>query len=210
MRGFIVLLKRLAIQQKLAVVLSAHPSLAGMNSGTGLSGSTDWHNGPRARLYFQRPKDKDDNKTYDIDLRTLTTVMKSAIRPRKGRCSAFAARSWLLQPSARARSSGFHVRPRRIGGTEGRTTVFLALLQAFEGRGPKRVAQTPATTTCPEMSSRRKRTPTALRRRRSVAQCSKLLTDGRIHIEIFGPPSKQSKKLALGPKPTQTPAETVQ
>jgi hypothetical protein len=40
-RGFIVLLKRLASQQKLAVLLIAHPSLAGMSSGSGLSGSTD-------------------------------------------------------------------------------------------------------------------------------------------------------------------------
>ena len=70
-RGFIVLLKRLAIQQKLAVVLIAHPSLTGMNTGSGLSGSTDWHNGRRARLYFERPKDK-DGKTFDDDLRILT------------------------------------------------------------------------------------------------------------------------------------------
>ena len=73
-RGFIVLLKQLAIRQKLAVILIAHPSLTGMATGSGLSGSTDWHNGPRARLYFQRPKDKDD-KTSDVDLRHLT-VMK--------------------------------------------------------------------------------------------------------------------------------------
>ena len=70
-RGFIVLLKQLAIRQKLAVVLIAHPSLTGMNTGSGLSGSTDWHNGPRARLYFERPKDK-DGRTFDDDLRILT------------------------------------------------------------------------------------------------------------------------------------------
>jgi hypothetical protein len=37
-----------------APVLIAHPSLTGMNTGSGLFGSTDWHNGPRARLYFER------------------------------------------------------------------------------------------------------------------------------------------------------------
>ena len=51
-RSFIVLLKRLAFIHKLAVVLIAHPSLSGINTGTGLSGSTDWHNGPRGRLIF--------------------------------------------------------------------------------------------------------------------------------------------------------------
>jgi hypothetical protein len=51
-RGFIVMLKRLAMNQHLASLLIEHPSLSGMNTGTGLSGSSDWHNGPRARLYL--------------------------------------------------------------------------------------------------------------------------------------------------------------
>ena len=84
-RGFIVLLKRLAIKLKLAVVLIAHPSVSGMNSGSGLSGSTDWHNGPRARLYLQRPKDK-DGKPLDPALRTIA-VMKAQYSEAEGRRS---------------------------------------------------------------------------------------------------------------------------
>jgi RecA-family ATPase len=79
-RGFIVLLKQLAMRHKLAVLLIAHPSLSGMNTGTGLSGSTDWHNGPRARLYFEQPKDK-DGKPLDDDARTLTVKKMQYARP---------------------------------------------------------------------------------------------------------------------------------
>ena len=50
---FVGLLRRLAIEANCAVIVSAHPSLTGINSGTGLSGSTGWHNGVRARMYFK-------------------------------------------------------------------------------------------------------------------------------------------------------------
>jgi RecA-family ATPase len=51
-RQFITLLRGLAIECDSAVVMSAHPSLTGISSGSGLSGSTQWHNGPRARMYL--------------------------------------------------------------------------------------------------------------------------------------------------------------
>lgn len=53
-RQFIGLLRGLAIRHKCAVLLLAHPSLSGMNSGTGTSGSTGWNNSVRARLYLER------------------------------------------------------------------------------------------------------------------------------------------------------------
>ena len=43
-RQFVGLLRKLAIQSNSALVLSAHPSLTGINNGSGLSGSTGWHN----------------------------------------------------------------------------------------------------------------------------------------------------------------------
>lgn len=41
----------------LTVLLLAHPSQAGKNSGSGESGSTGWNNAVRSRLYLARPKD---------------------------------------------------------------------------------------------------------------------------------------------------------
>jgi RecA-family ATPase len=61
-RQFINLLKTLCREHNCAILLLAHPSLAGMASGSGLSGSTDWNNGVRARMYLQTPKSQDGSE----------------------------------------------------------------------------------------------------------------------------------------------------
>ena len=53
-RQFIGFLRGLALRHELAVVLLAHPSNAGMASGSGLSGSTAWNASVRSRLYLER------------------------------------------------------------------------------------------------------------------------------------------------------------
>jgi RecA-family ATPase len=70
-RQFIHLLNRLAIAARGGLVLIAHPSLTGINSGSGLSGSTQWHNAVRARSYLQHVKPNDDEEEPDPDLRML-------------------------------------------------------------------------------------------------------------------------------------------
>ena len=52
--GFLTMLRRLALDIDGAVLLLAHPSAAGISTGTGLSGSTHWNNAVRSRLYFVR------------------------------------------------------------------------------------------------------------------------------------------------------------
>jgi hypothetical protein len=69
-RQFIGGLRQMAIGLDCAVVLLAHPSVAGMTSGTGSSGSTAWNNSVRSRLYLTRPESKDG----DPDLRILKTM----------------------------------------------------------------------------------------------------------------------------------------
>jgi RecA-family ATPase len=53
-RQFIALLRGLALRHGCAVVLLAHPSLAGLASGSGSSGSTAWNGSVRSRLYLER------------------------------------------------------------------------------------------------------------------------------------------------------------
>jgi RecA-family ATPase len=55
-RQFISLLRRLAIVANGAVNLLSHPSLTGTNTGSGISGSTAWHNSVRAQMYMTAPK----------------------------------------------------------------------------------------------------------------------------------------------------------
>jgi len=68
-RQFISMLRKPAIEHKCAVVVLAHPSLTGIASGRGTSGSTGWSNSVRSRINLQRDQ-------HDPDLRVLS-LMKS-------------------------------------------------------------------------------------------------------------------------------------
>jgi RecA-family ATPase len=68
---FVRSLRRIATRMDGAVILCAHPSIMGMNTGTGASGTTGWHNAVRARLYFtgleaaegeKKEEDEDDGR----------------------------------------------------------------------------------------------------------------------------------------------------
>jgi RecA-family ATPase len=62
-RTFVSLLRRMAMDYDMAVLLLSHPSVAGMQTGTGLSGSTAWNNSVRSRLYLTADRDDDDLRT---------------------------------------------------------------------------------------------------------------------------------------------------
>jgi RecA-family ATPase len=196
-RGFIVLLKQLAMNHRLASVLIEHPSLVGMNTGSGLSGSSDWHNGPRARLYLEQPKDKDD-KTIDKDARTLT-VTKAQYSSAEG--TVFRLR----------RKSGYFVYEGRDGGsapydkaaaTAKAERVFLALLQTYCGQG-RDVSPNPSRSYAPTLFEKDDDAE-GVKNAGLKRAMDHLLKANRIHIRTSGPPSKQRKILAPGPDPAKT------
>ena len=78
-RQFVGLLRRLAIEGNCSVLLCSHPSLTGINTGTGLSGSTGWHNSVRARMVF-RTATTDKGEEPDPELRELV-FMKNNYGP---------------------------------------------------------------------------------------------------------------------------------
>jgi RecA-family ATPase len=67
-RAFVQALTALARDINGAVVVPAHPSLTGLDRGSGTSGSTAWNNAVRSRLYLTRPEGERD------DVRVLKTV----------------------------------------------------------------------------------------------------------------------------------------
>src|SRR6185436_8386954 len=56
-RQFVALMRQIAIASNGYVIMSSHPSLAGIASKTRLSGSTQWHNSVRARAYMHIEND---------------------------------------------------------------------------------------------------------------------------------------------------------
>jgi RecA-family ATPase/5S rRNA maturation endonuclease (ribonuclease M5) len=69
-RQFIGMLRKMAIAANAYVLVNSHPSLTGINTGTGLSGSTGWHNSVRARAYLTTAK-TEKGEEPDPSLRTL-------------------------------------------------------------------------------------------------------------------------------------------
>ena len=65
-RQCITLLRGLALDINTCVILLAHPSLTGISSGSGLSGSTAWHNSVRSRLYLKSETNK-KKKSDDVE-----------------------------------------------------------------------------------------------------------------------------------------------
>jgi RecA-family ATPase len=72
---FLLMLRRLAVEMQGAVILSAHPSNEGLNSGSGRFGSGAWHNDVRGRMYLtDPPKPKNGSDPVDPDRRELKTM----------------------------------------------------------------------------------------------------------------------------------------
>jgi RecA-family ATPase len=68
--AFAMYMQKLAMVAGGSVTVLSHPSLAGINSGTGLSGSTAWHGAFRFRQYLKGAK-ADAGEQPDNDLREL-------------------------------------------------------------------------------------------------------------------------------------------
>ncbi len=111
------------------MLLLAHPSLSGMASGSGTSGSTGWNNSVRSRLYLERVKEADGTE-IDPDLRRLRVV-----KANHARAGAEMRLRWqdgvfvsLDDPLAATAFGAIAARDRA-------SRVFLDLLATFEGQG---------------------------------------------------------------------------
>lgn len=124
-RKFIALLRGVAVRHGCAIVVLAHPSLTGMQSGTGTSGSTGWNNSVRSRLYLESVKIAND--TIAPNLRRLRRV-KANYAPRDAMVDLeFPAGVFTTlagTPEYRAEQAAKHARE-----------VFLRLLDQFAAQG---------------------------------------------------------------------------
>ena len=66
-RTFVQRLRGWAIRSRGSVLLTQHPSVSGMASGAGSSGSTAWSNSVRSRVYFTQPRRWASNPTTPRD-----------------------------------------------------------------------------------------------------------------------------------------------
>ena len=65
-RQFIGMLRKPAIEHKCALVVLAHPSLSGISTGRGTSGSTGWNNSVRSRITMERDEQNPDRRILKL------------------------------------------------------------------------------------------------------------------------------------------------
>jgi RecA-family ATPase len=190
-RQFVGLLRRLAGAADGAVVLLSHPSLTGINSGSGISGSTAWHNSVRARMYLTSQK-PEAGEQPDTDLRELT-FKKNNYGP-IGASVTLRYRNGLFLPEGNI--SSFEQAARAAAAEE----VFLAGLKRLIEQGHIVSPQVQSTYCAARLITKLDKDKKFRIAELEAAQ-QRLLDAKRIHIRVEGKPSKQQRRLYPGPPP---------
>ena len=184
-RQFVSMLGRLATRGR-SVLILAHPSLSGLNTGRGTSGSTAWNNSSRFRATLERVKLEGGEE--DKNLRVLS-LAKSNYGPADIKITV----RW---------EDGVYVPV--DGGTVtaamSRVTAiywFQVLLRRLAGQG-RYVSHKKGTNSAPSLFAEE---PEAKERRITKRDFNEAMTAlfslGKIKAEEYGPPSKRASRLAL-------------
>jgi RecA-family ATPase len=186
---FVGLLNRLALIANGSVVLIAHPSLTGINTDTGLSGSTQWHNAVRARFYLKGIK-AESGEQPDDDLREMV-FKKNQFGP-KSASMVLRYRNGLFLPEASL--SGLDKVAREAKAEE----IFLGLLKRFasEGRNVSHNANSRSyapTVFVGETEAKKYQ----LRKTDLEAAMSRLFEAKKIYVEDYGRPSRPYSRIAI-------------
>jgi RecA-family ATPase len=188
-RQFVALLRGLAIAGNTGVLVLSHPSLTGISSGSGLSGSTGWHNSVRARMYL-RPATTEDGEQPDPDLRELE-FLKNNYGP-LGKKIVLRWQDGIFRPVPSAGTVEQAAADAKID------NLFLALLQRFTKQG-RTVNDRNGITYAPLLFAQEAEAKADRVGKAALAEAMRrLFTANRIHVEAFGRPSRPSYRLAEG------------
>jgi RecA-family ATPase len=185
-RQFVGLMRHLAITANGYVILSAHPSLQGITSKTGLSGSTQWHNSVRARAYLRAPDDK--NGGQSSDLRVLEFL--------KSNYSALSEQVELKWTNGLYLPAPILSAPEQATARDAAATLFLQLLDRHTREGIN-VSPKPASNNyAPRLFADTAEAKAAATSKDALADAmSRLVAVDKICTEPYGPPSRRSSRL---------------
>jgi RecA-family ATPase len=186
-RQFVTLLRGMAIRANAGLLLTSHPSLTGISSGTGLSGSTAWNASVRSRLYFKRAvTDKDEEP--DPDLRVLE-VMKANYGP-VGETVTVRWNNGLFLPVAGVSNL------EKMTAEQKADNVFLDLLCRFTSQDRNTSERTSANNYAPTLFAKEKEAKElTIRKADFEAAMRRLFAANKIAVEPYGFPSRGTSKL---------------
>jgi RecA-family ATPase len=166
-RQFVGMLRGLALRGDTAVLMLAHPSLTGLSSGSGSSGSTAWHNSVRSRLYLERAGDEDGNG------RVLTTK-KANYGPTGGEIRIRWHRGVFV------RESSFGTGGAKAG-EDRADAIFLAMLREYTEQG-RTVSPNPSAAFAPTRFAR-DQSAKGMTKGALTSAMNRLLRSGAIKVE---------------------------
>ncbi|RWM26903.1 AAA family ATPase [Mesorhizobium sp.] len=179
-RQFIGILRKPAIELDIAVLLLSHPSIQGMQSGSGSSGSTAWNNSVRSRLYLTKHAE-------DEDLRILTTK-----KANYGKTGGEIKLRW--QDGAFALDDG---KPSPAAGILNKHAeeAFKKILSVFNRNG-QHVSDGTGTNYAPAKMEKHQDAK-GISKKQLAAAMQRLIDRDEVRIMKDGPPSRQRKWLIL-------------
>lgn len=193
-RQFGSLMRKLAIDADTAVIMSSHPSQSGMKSGSGLSGSTQWHNTVRARAYFRKPTGEDDDgnggdETRPDDGRRELHFLKNQFGPLGLRIPLRWSNGLWLPPASSPDDAKAAV-------AEQMDELFMGLLRRFTAQG-RDVSPNPSPNYAPARFAEQPEAKKAKASGRTLAAAmERLLAAGKIKVgKTAGPLSRQRDRL---------------
>ncbi|MBP0579000.1 AAA family ATPase [Labrys sp. LIt4] len=183
-RQFVGMLRGFAQDYDCAVLLLSHPSVAGMQSGSGLSGSTAWNNSVRSRLYLDFAPAEDGGEP-DRCARRLSTKKSNYGAP-EGTISLRWDAGRFVPDDGSAPAGAALVEKHA-------EEVFLSVLEKMTRQGQS-LSPKPSPSYAPRMISKH---PDAkgLNQKRLVAVMQRLLDGGAIQIIEEGPPSRRYSRV---------------
>jgi RecA-family ATPase len=174
-----------------SVTILSHPSLSGIASGSGLSGSTAWHGAFRFRQYLKAAKSEDGEQANN-DLRELE-FKKNQYGP-LGATTVLRYQGGLFLPEGGTSSLDKLAHEAMVG------ELFLDLLRRFTGQGrnvsDKQNSPNFAPTAFADEADAKVQN---IRKADFKAAMSRLFASDRIHVETYGRPSRPYSKISVGP-----------
>jgi RecA-family ATPase len=186
---FVGLLNRVAMTAIGGVVLIAHPSLTGINTDTGLSGTTQWHNAVRARFYLKGIK-VEAGEQPDNDLRELV-FKKNQFGPMSANI-VLRYRNGLFLPEGKM--NGLE----KVAHEAKAEEVFLELLKRFTSEGRNLSHNANSRTYAPTVfAGETEAKKHQLRKSDLEAAMSRLFEAKKIHVDTYGRPSRPFSRIMV-------------
>jgi RecA-family ATPase len=183
--GFAQHMQALAMVAGGSVTVLSHPSLQGINSGSGISGSTAWHGAFRFRQYLTSVK-ADPGEQPEDDLRELQ-FKKNQYGP-KAETVVVRYQGGLFLPVPSVGSLEKAAQDHKDD------ELFLTQLDQFEAQGRHASHKPTAPNYAPTAFSK----ATGIAKARFTTAMERLFTANKIHVATYGRASREASKIARG------------